>query len=238
MIKTDHLSFRYTGENVLTDVSFEIKKNEIVAIIGPNGGGKTTLLQLLLGYYPPTSGIISISGESPKACRDKMGYVPQRLQFDSRFPISTLEVVLLGASSKLTFWGTYPSHIKKRAHSILEEVGLKGYAKAPFGTLSGGQMQRALIARSLLIDPEILFLDEATASIDPYSEQGLLDLVLKICKDRTVILVTHELDTVIKHVSKVICVQNHVSTLDPAEVCEHYVKGVYHPKLLGEEKND
>jgi zinc transport system ATP-binding protein len=221
MIETDHLSFHYEEEPILQDVTLTIKTGEFIAIFGPNGGGKTTFLKLLMGFLKPTQGSIRTDVDRPE-----MGYVPQLASFDKQFPISALEVVMMGALS-------YPvSQAKKMARTALERVGLAGKEKMAFGSLSGGQAQRALIARAIVSHPKILFLDEPTANIDPEAQQLIDQLLTELKGKMTIIMVTHNLPSVIKKVDRLLCVQRQITPFSPEGLCEHFALGLYHPPLM------
>ena len=231
VLKVEHLSFQYENSPALEEVNFEISQGEFVAIFGPNGGGKTTLLKLIMGMLSPQSGKILLFDHPPKETRHLIGYVPQALRFDRDFPISALEVVMMGCLKKLTWWGKYPPEVKQKSLNALERVGLVHKANASFGTLSGGEAQRTLIARAIVDDPKVLLLDEPTASVDPQAEQGIYDMLVELNKTMTILMVTHDLQTIVDKVEKLLCVQRKVTTLKAKEVCEHFALGLYHSPL-------
>ena len=221
------LYFQYDDMPILEDVNVEIGEGEFVGIFGPNGGGKTTLLKLAMGFLTPNKGKVSLLGS--------IGYVPQVMRFDKAFPISALEVVMMGALNKLSWWGQYPSDVKEKAYSALERVAMKEKAKAPFGTLSGGEAQRVLIARAIVDEPRVLLLDEPTASVDPQAEQLIYNQLLELNKTMTILMVTHDLQTIIDKVGKLLCVHRRVTALKAKEVCEHFALGLYHTPLTTKE---
>lgn len=232
-ISVQNLFFSYEKSlPVLEDLSFSIDKGAFVGIFGPNGGGKTTLLKLLLGLLSPTKGTITTLGKSPSEVSERLGYVPQVRRFDKNFPISVLEVVLQGCLSKYRGYGNYPERLKHKALESLEKVGLSDKAKQPFGNLSGGQLQRTLIARAISCDPEILFLDEATVGIDPEALEEILQFLLKLRGEITIILGTHDLQAIAKEMSQLFCIHRQMTMYTPAQVCEHFAMGLYHPKLM------
>ena len=202
-----------------------------MGIFGPNGGGKTTLLKLILGFLKPSQGEIQVFGQSPKALRKKMGYVPQTLHFDRQFPISAGEVVLSGRLQYLTWYGHYGANDKMCAKNALEEVGLAHLYDRPFGTLSGGEKQRVLIARALVGQPKILLLDEPTTGIDLEAQIQLFDLLKQLHGKMTILMVTHELGTALNYVDTLFCVNQTVSPYDKQKLCEHFASGLYHPPL-------
>lgn len=229
-IKVDTLSFSYNGMPVLSQVDFSVKKGEFIAIFGPNGGGKTTLLKLLMGFLKPQKGHISIFGHCCEEKRQFIGYVPQVAHFDKDFPISVLEVVLMGCLSHLSFFGTLPEKTKTQAKNALDRVGLLPLASRSFGSLSGGQAQRALIARALVSEPKLLLLDEPTASVDPTAEKEILEILGNLKGEMTILMVTHDLQSVVHQVDRLLCVRREVSSYLPSEVCDHFLLGLYHPR--------
>jgi zinc transport system ATP-binding protein len=193
VVELSQVGFSYDGEPVLEDVNLRMGKGEFVAVIGPNGGGKTTLLKIVLGLLTPQTGTVKVFGRPPAEVRRRIGYAPQHSEGPSDFPVSVLDVVLMG------FLGTGRGRFRagcdevEQAMAALHRVGLDGQGKRRLNTLSGGQQQRALIARALVCDPELLILDEPTASVDPYGAFCFYELLSEL-KERTPILsVSHEL---------------------------------------------
>jgi zinc transport system ATP-binding protein len=207
-IELKDVSFSYEAQPVLSDVSFTIQKGEVVTIIGPNGGGKTTLLRLILGLIAPQKGIVLINGILPRKAQNLIGYVPQYLSFDTRFPITVLEVVLLGTLSKSV--GFYSKKDKKEALKALEQSGLSHLKDESFFHLSGGQRQRVLIARALAGEPDILLLDEPTANVDTLYGDNLNILLQSLNKHMTILLATHDLGFVSNITKRVLCVNREV----------------------------
>jgi len=227
LIEVKDVSFSYEKTLVLQNVDFSAKQGEFIAIFGPNGGGKTTLLKLLLGFLKPSSGSVHL------ACRqEEIGYVPQSAQFDKQFPISVLEVVLQGCLSELSPWGFFRAKSKKKAREALARVGAADLEKQAFGTLSGGQAQRVLIARAIVSHPKLLLLDEPTASIDVEAEAAIYDLLKDLHKSMTILMVTHDLQAVVGRVERLLCIQRRLTSFSPAQVCEHFAMGLYHPPLI------
>ena len=148
IIKIDHLNFSYQDNLVLESVNLEIRKGELASIVGPNGGGKTTLLKLILGLLKPNRGNVEVFGMAPEKARQKIGYMPQHAQLDPQFPISVLDVVLMGQIEKCNrgFFGGFSRQTKITAQNSLAEVGLGDFSRKSFNELSGGQRQRVLIA--------------------------------------------------------------------------------------------
>ncbi len=232
VVKFQDVSFSYQETPILRNVNFEVGKDESIGIIGPNGGGKTTLLKLIMGFIKPDSGTIEVFGKEPGTDAPKVAYVPQSLRYDKQFPISVMELVMTGRLSRLPWYGFYDKADREAAEKALEMVKLENLGDRAFGTLSGGQMQRALIARALAGNPDLLLLDEPTASVDSKAEADIYELIKQLHSKITVMMVTHDLRAAIEYVKRVICVQGTVISLDKKDVCEHFAMGLYHPPLI------
>lgn len=229
-LSVQQLCFSYEKRfPVLENLSFSVEKGECIGIFGPNGGGKTTLLRLLLGLLKPTDGAVQILGHPPEEISHQVGYVPQIKRFDKQFPISVLEVVLQGRLCFHRGFGGFSREDRMAAISALEKVGLADKASFPFGKLSGGQIQRTLIARALASEPKILLLDEATVGIDPEALQEIWSFLLTLKGTITILLVTHELQTVANEMDRLFCINRDLTLYSPKEVCAHYALGLYHP---------
>ena len=232
-VEIRQLSFAYGNGPVLQKIDLNIASGEWVGIMGPNGGGKTTLLKLLMGFLAPSEGTLSIFGQTPAKARLNIGYVPQVHRTDRDFPITLYELVLLGALSKTNFFGAYPEEVKEKALHLIEKMGLSPHKNKVFGSLSGGLAQRALLARALLSDPDLILLDEPTANIDPPSATAIYELLASLRGKKTILLVTHDLRAIVEKVDRVLCVQGQVTSFLPKEICEHFALGLYHTPLLG-----
>ena len=229
IISLKNVQFAYADIPILIDVNLTIHPFEFIGIIGPNGGGKTTLLKLLMGFLKPTSGTLEVFGSSPQASRLQVAYVPQIQRFDRDFPISVLELVLLGRLSRLPWYGKFSAEDKAAAQRALEQVNLLDFQHQPFGTLSGGQAQRVLIARALASQPQLLLLDEPTASVDSQAEADIYQILRNLKGKMTILMVTHDLNLALQQVQQVVLVQNKIILLKPEEVCQHFAMGLYHP---------
>lgn len=208
-IEIEKLHFSYNRVVVLEDVSFRVERGAFLSMVGPNGGGKTTLLKLMLGLLKPNSGKVAIFEATPEKNRHRIGYMPQYTQFDPQFPVSVLDVVLMG-NLGLRRSGPYARHDRDRACQVLDKVDMCGRSKESFSNLSGGQRQRVLLARALIGQPEILLLDEPTANVDVGIESKL-DRILGDLKEKmTILMVTHDLGFVTDMVESVICVNRRV----------------------------
>lgn len=233
MIATcDKVSFSYDGINqILENVSVTLQQQNFYAIVGPNGGGKTTFLKLLMGLLIPQKGRVMLLHKRPEEMRRKIGYVPQVLRFDKHFPISVEELVLQGLLSRLSWLGRYSEGDIALAHDALASVGLLAFKEAPFGSLSGGQAQRALIARALIGGPELLLLDEPTASVDSEAEKEIFSLLKSFAAHKTVLMVTHDLNAIAPHVQEVFFINKTLTPMKPSDLCGHFAMGVYHPPV-------
>ncbi|MCP5469168.1 MAG: ABC transporter ATP-binding protein [Chlamydiales bacterium] len=218
MIEVEDLSFAFEGNSVLKNVSFSVHEKEFVAIFGPNGGGKTTLLKLLAGLLKKDRGRIKMPG--------RIGWVPQNFAADPLFPISVLDVVLMGRLSVAPRLFGFRKCDREAALEALRSVGMEKWYAASFSALSGGQKQRVLIARALVSNPEVLLLDEATANVDTASIASLMQLLRSL--KLTVLMVTHDLKTALDNCDRLLCVQEGVKPMSRCEVCKHFEDGLYH----------
>ena len=231
IIEVKDISFAYQNRKILENVNFSIKKGEFIGIFGPNGGGKTTLLKLLMGFLRPNSGSIKVFNKTPKEALSKIAYVPQSIHFDRLFPITVHEVVLSGRLSHLPWYGRYSQQDEDAAAIAMESMQLIHLKNQAFGCLSGGQAQRTLIARALVSSPKILLLDEPTASVDAKTESEIYKILDELKGKATILMVTHHLSTAINQVQRVLCVNKSVYELNKKDVCEHFTIGLYHPPI-------
>jgi len=222
----NNVYFSYNKKCVLENVNVKINHGEFASVVGPNGGGKTTLLRLILGLSKPDSGEIKVLGNTPGKARLRIGYMPQYTHFDMQFPVTVLDIVLMGRLGR-SLGGRYTKQDVEAAMSSLEEVGLTALPDALFRELSGGQKQRVLIARSLCVMPELLLLDEPTANIDPEVEETLFSLLQRLNKRMTILLVSHDLGVVSKVVRSVICVNRCVVIHPTSDMNGTIIKEVY-----------
>lgn len=192
-VSLENVSFAYDGEDVLQQVSLKLKTGSFLAVIGPNGGGKTTLIKLLLGMLRPRRGTVTVLGQDPALETPNVGYVPQHAAFAPRFPITVQEVVLLGVPGPRQFRLRPPAAVLDRAMTALSQVDMDGYAQRRFDTLSGGQRQRVLVARAMASSPALLLFDEPTSNIDPQGRVCLFDILSKLSSTITIVLVSHDI---------------------------------------------
>jgi len=225
-IEITNLAFSYDEVPVLEDVNLKVDRGEFATIVGPNGGGKTTLLKLLLGILKPVQGKITVLGSPPQKARLKVGYMPQHTDLDPQFPVTVMDVVMLGRLGR-RFGGRYSKKDRQLAWKALEEVQLEPTARTLFSRLSGGQKQRALIARALCCNPEMLLLDEPTANIDPEVEENLLAILQELNQRMTILLVSHDMGFVSRVVKSVICVNRRVLIHPTSRMDGTLIKDVY-----------
>jgi zinc transport system ATP-binding protein len=222
----ENVSFAYNGKSVLSDVSLCIHEKDAVCIVGPNGGGKTTLLKLFLGLLNPTSGKITVFGDTPQNSRNRIGYMPQHLYYDQAFPASVMDVVLMGRiGSKLL--GFYSRRDKDVAMSVLTEMNIADLYNRSFSELSGGQRQRVLIARALACEPELLLLDEPTANVDPAIESQFYEILKELTQKITVMTVSHDLGFVAQSMTRVLCVNQYVKIHPTSEITGEVISDIY-----------
>ncbi len=227
IIEVKDVWFYFNGAPVLQDVSLTVHGGDFVALLGPNGGGKTTLLKLMLGLLKPERGTIRVFGEPPRESSHRIGYMPQHLHFNQNFPISVLDVVLMGRLRPGRGWSRYTQKDKIAAQQALERVEMGEFTERRVGELSGGQQQRVFIARALVDEPEVLFLDEPTASVDTKHQTDLFDILKELNETVTIIVVSHDIGIVSSHVKSVACVNQQVFHHDHAEISEEMIELAY-----------
>lgn len=210
-----HAGFQYGSKTVLEGVNLTLQRGGAACLIGPNGGGKTTLLKLILGLLHPSSGQVRIFGGAPKDAWTRVGYVPQDFAYDARFPIRVTDVVAMGCLGTKG-WGRGKS-IRQRVSAALEAVQLPGIAQDWFSRLSGGQRQRVLIARALATSPELLILDEPTSNLDAAAEQEVLAVLERLRGQVSLLVVSHDAAVASHFLREVYCVNRRVHRHPPAD---------------------
>lgn len=219
---------RYGNQVILEAVNLNLEKPEgLLGIIGPNGGGKTTLLKVLLGLLKPYRGGVKLFGKAPEKSRDLVGYVPQYKRFDFDFPISVWEVALTGRMSHSGFLKKYSDEDKKAAEDALKIVEMYQFKDRQIGQLSGGQRQRVFIARALATNPKLLLLDEPNAGLDPHMQDELYRLLDRLKKDMAIIMVTHDLSAVSIYVDKIACLNRKLHYHNSKEIPVEDLEATY-----------
>jgi len=202
VIEIKNLTFSYEKDIILDNINLTVEKKDFLAIIGPNGGGKSTLLKLILGLQKVKYGSIKVYGQAPSKSLSLIGYVPQNTNVNTDFPIKVIEVVLMGHVGERTPLFGYAKDEIACAMGALTQVGMQAYAQSKIGSLSGGQRQRVMIARALCAHPRILILDEPTSSIDIKGQKEIYELLKLLNQSITVIVVSHDISVILEYANK------------------------------------
>lgn len=234
VIEAEQVGFRRNGRQVLRDVSFSIEEYELVGLIGPNGGGKTTLIQVLLGVLRPYEGRVRVLGADPRhlnKVRRQIGYVAQAKQFDRDFPARAKDVVMMGTYAQVGLFRTPGRREREAAMESLEQVGMAGKTHRPIGRLSGGEQQRVFIAQALVSNPKLLILDEPTAGVDREGEESLIRLLTQLKQESglTILMVSHNVSLIRAHTDRILCVNRELVFSGPAsELTDADIADAYH----------
>lgn len=212
------VDFSYRKVPVLSQIDLQVLANDFLCIIGPNGGGKSTLVKLLAGILKPQSGSVAIFGVSPKQAAVRVGYVPQESLQEALFPITVTDVVLMGLLHQRSIWRRFGAKQREAAQKALALVGIEYLANRLFGELSGGERQRVLIARALASGPDLLVLDEPTSNIDFEGQREIFELLKRLNAEKTVVVVSHNMAMVMGYAKRVAYVRRTLvmHTLNPA----------------------
>lgn len=221
-----NVGFSYGSGPVLEDVSLEIPVGDLASLIGPNGGGKTTLLKLILGLITPTAGEVRVFGLPPARAALRIGYMPQHAAHDPQFPVTALDVVLMGRLSERR-GGLYRQVDREAAIQALADVGMEAHGRTLYARLSGGQRQRVLIARALCGGPDLLLLDEPTANVDQRAGEAFYELLRRLNERMTILIVSHDVGVVAQLVKTVICVNRSVASHATADLTGKHVAELY-----------
>jgi zinc transport system ATP-binding protein len=235
IVEVRDLTFSYGAAPVLERVSLDVAAGEFLGIVGPNAGGKSTLLKLILGLLEPQSGRITVLGRRPKEATRKIGYVPQYPSFPHDFPITVAQSVLLGriGQGSDSGWlralmpGRYSSSDRLAAHHALEEVEAADLGTRQIGELSGGQLQRVLLARALVSNPKLLILDEPTANLDLRLEGDVFDLLRRLNRRMTILVVSHDVGFISSYVTRVACINRTLVCHHTDEISGQVIQDLY-----------
>lgn len=224
VIEIKDLHFSYNGRQVLKNINLRLERGCFTALIGPNGGGKTTLLKIMLGLLKPDLGSVTVLEKTPKQVSRQLGYVPQEIGINRDFPISVLDVVLMGRIRSSGGWSRHSAQDKAAAREVLERLDMWEFRKRRIGELSGGQRQRVFIARALVSDPEILFLDEPTANVDSSHQNDFYRLLRELNSRVSIVIVNHDLMVISSQVKSVACVNRTLHYHNGAEITEDMIR--------------
>ena len=205
VIELSEVSFSFGDPAILEKINLQVDEGEFIGVVGPNAGGKSSLLKLILGLLKPTQGTVRVTGKRPELARRQIGYVPQYPRFTRDFPITVDQAVLMGRLGKTRWWGGYTPKDRQIAMRTLHETEMEIHANRRLNTLSGGQLQRVLLSRALASEPHILILDEPTANIDQRVETDIFDLLKQLNKRMTIMVVSHDIAFVSYYVHRVAC---------------------------------
>ncbi|MCU0661770.1 MAG: ABC transporter ATP-binding protein [Myxococcota bacterium] len=228
IIELEGVSKTFGYNAVLEDVNLRVAPGEFLGIIGPNGGGKTVLLRLILGLIAPDKGLVRVLGRAPDEARGKVGYVPQFARFDAEFPISVIDAVRSGRVARKGLLRRFSAADHKVVDEALSSLHLKDLVDRQLGKLSGGQLQRVMIARALVCEPSVLLLDEPTASLDPEIGHGVYELLAELSHRMTLVIVSHDIGVVSGYVTSVACVNRRVFYHPTSDVPRDLVEQLYH----------
>ena len=218
----------YDEDPVLEGINLSVWESDFIGLIGPNGGGKTTLIKVLLGLLPPQRGEVQIMGKPVEEGRQHIGYVPQVVVFDREFPISVWEVALMGRLGKRGLFRYYSTQDQEIVAEALRKVEMLDQRKRAIGELSGGQRQRVYIARALATQPDILLLDEPTASVDPQISGSIYELLNELNQKVTILLISHDMSAISSYTKTVGCLNRQLFYHGGREVTEDMVSASYH----------
>ncbi|MDE5637448.1 MAG: ATP-binding cassette domain-containing protein [Alistipes sp.] len=223
IIELRDVAVDYDGYRALEGVNLDIRRDDFIGIIGPNGGGKTTLVNAILGNIPH-SGSIRLSQELFRNGERLIGYMPQISTFDRSFPISVEEVVMSGLQSARGFCARYTREDRHWACELLAKAGIADTARKPIGEISGGQMQRAMLCRAIIADPRLLILDEPTTYVDNRFEKELYTLLQELSRRMAIVMVSHDIGTITSVVRSIVCVNRHVHRHDSNIITEEQLR--------------
>lgn len=227
LIEIDNITAAYGNKTVLRNISLTIWENDFLGIIGPNGGGKTTLLKVILGLLPPASGSIRFYRKEDIITSLRIGYLPQLNNIDKKFPISVKEVIASGIALEKPLFRSFSALQKERVEEVLVQMGLEDLSGRAIGELSGGQLQRVLLGRSIVSRPQVLILDEPNSYVDKRFESRFYQLLEEINKESAIILVSHDIGTVLTMVKNIACVNETLHYHPGADVSEEWLGEKY-----------
>jgi len=227
VVRLENVWVSYNGTPALEDINLRVDEHDFLGIIGPNGGGKSTLLKVILGLIRPQRGTVTVLGNPPERSRSRIGYVPQYSNYDHDFPVSVVDVVTMGRYGKRGILKPYDKSDRKAAEKALSRVGMLSHALTQIGQLSGGQQQRTFIARALVSDPSLLLLDEPTASVDSAMQTDFYELLAKLKKEMAIIMVSHDIGAISVFVDKIACLNVQLYYHGSREITPEILEATY-----------
>ncbi len=210
IIQLDNIRAGYEGKQVLQDVSLTVYDDDYLGVIGPNGGGKTTLVRVMLGLKKPEQGSVTYFHDGKPVKEIRMGYLPQYNVIDRQFPISVYDVVISGLSREKKLWQRFSKQQHEQVVETLRQVQLEDLRECPIGKLSGGQLQRVLLARAIVSRPDVLILDEPNTYIDKRYQTQMYEMLEQINHDCAIVMVSHDIGEVLQNAKHVACVNRHL----------------------------
>lgn len=227
VLRLENICVSYGSHIALQDINLSVREHDFLGIIGPNGGGKSTLLKVILGLVRPDRGKVTLFGNSPERSRSQIGYVPQYSTYDHSFPVSVRDVVMMGRYSRAGLLRNYSREDRQAVEEALQKVGMLDNADIQIGQLSGGQQQRVLIARALVSGPSLLLLDEPTASVDTTMQTEFYELLGQLKETLTVIMVSHDIGAVSVFVDKIACLNQQLFYHGSREITPEVLEATY-----------
>jgi zinc transport system ATP-binding protein len=229
VIELDKVSCILSGRPVLEQVDLKVREGDLYAVIGPNGGGKTTLLRVILGLLPASSGTVRVFGKDPREARSRVGYVPQYRTFDFHYPVTVEEMVLSGRLGHIAGpVRRFSEADHEAARRAMDRTGIQHLCRRTISEISGGEQQRAIIARALVGGPDLLILDEPMVYVDIPTEVQIFDMLEGLLPGMTILLVTHDIGAISTHVTRVACLNGKIFTHDTNEISEDMLTAAYH----------
>ena len=227
VVRLEDIWVHYNGTPILEGINLSVEQGDFLGVIGPNGGGKTTLLKVILGLITPSQGKIWVLGKPPERSRNNIGYVPQYNLFDRDFPISVWDVVLIGRYGRAGLLRRYSGEDRRTVQEVLQTVGMLDYKNRQIGKLSGGEQQRVFIARALVSNPELLLLDEPTASVDSTMQTEFYELLERLKQQMAIVLVSHDISAISIYVDKIACLNRQLFYHGSKEIGPEVLEATY-----------
>ena len=227
VVRMEDVWLHYDGASILEGVNLSIEHGDFLGLIGPNGGGKTTLLKVILGLVKPSHGKVLVLGQTPERGRRFIGYVSQHNLFDHDFPVSVWDVVLMGRYGRAGLLRRYSGEDRRTAQKALQTMGMLDYKNRQVGKLSGGEQQRVFIARALVSEPRLLLLDEPTASVDPTMQTEFYELLERLKEQMAIVLVSHDISAISIYVDKIACLNRQLFYHGSKEIGPEVLEATY-----------